>query len=380
MLQFLIYLTYFLVLVYAVFLFFILKSWKLRTKNEISSISVPAPLVSVLVPARNEAKGIVACIKAILEQDYPFERMEVIVIDDHSTDDTASLVQQIKDNRVRLLQLEHLLERNEKIKSYKKIALTLGINQAKGDYIITTDADCIAPSNWLRSYAIAFQNQANMVLAPVEITGADNFLTAVQGLDVAGTMLLTGAAVFWQRPILSNGANFGFSKEVFNALNGYKGNEDQASGDDVFLLQKAVAQKLEDIVFLPQRAALVQTMGAQSWQALFWQRLRWAGKTSAYSDPFLIAFQASVFLLCALLISGVFACMLGAVEASYIAVAWLIKGATDWFYLRFATRTLGQETWMRWFLPALLAHTFYVVIIGGLALLPISGKWKGRKI
>ena len=307
--------------------------------------------------------------------------MELIVIDDHSNDGTAKMVSQLGDARVKLLKLAQFIPANSKIVAYKKAALNLGIKQAKAAFIITTDADCIVPDRWLKSYATAFLNGKEMVLGPVKIKGRKGFLTAFQDLDVAGTMLLTGAAVFAQHPILSNGANFGFSKHLFDVLGGYTGNENQASGDDVFLLQKATQKYIDKIAFLPPSSALVETMAAATWSTLFWQRLRWAGKTSAYRDVYLIGFQGFVFLLNIFLWGGSLACLLGFIRTPVIVlVTWLIKLLADFFYLRFAVNLLGQKKSLSFFLPAFIAHSFYILCIGTLALLPIASTWKGRPL
>jgi cellulose synthase/poly-beta-1,6-N-acetylglucosamine synthase-like glycosyltransferase len=257
----------------------------------------------------------------------------------------------------------------------KKAALQLGINQSKGSCILTTDADCIAPTNWLKSFAEAWQDEQEMVLAPVRISAQTGLLNAFQGLDVAGTLLLTGASAYWKRPILSNGANFGFTKTVFQELNGYTGNENRASGDDIFLLQKATRAHRR-IAFLYAPAALVDTAATESWQSLFWQRLRWAGKVDAYQDYYLLTFQVGVFLYCALL--WILPFFLLPDHGEWVLLGWAIKILADFFFLRYACKQIGEPAWMCWFLPAQLLHTLYVFLLGCLALLPLKFYWKGR--
>ena len=338
------------------------------------------PFISILVAARNEEKHIATCINSILNQDYPSDKMELIVIDDHSNDGTVKAVKAIKDKRLELLQLEHFLSNNKKIIAFKKAALNLGVNHAKGAYIITTDADCVATKLWLKTYATAFGKGKEMVLGPVKIDRVNSCLTAFQDLDVAGTMLLTGTAVFANHPILSNGANFGFSKKLFDKLGGYQGNENQASGDDVFLLQKATQNNVDKIDFLTSPAALIQTSPSETWTSLFWQRLRWAGKTSAYRDPYLIGFQAFVFLFNALLWALIICSFPTSLTFIYfLLMIWLIKLFSDFLYLNFAVKQLGHKISLRWFLPVFLSHSLYIIVIGLLALLPISSQWKGRK-
>lgn len=354
----------------------IVRSWK-NTKLP-RTIPKNKPSISVLIPARNEEQHILACVQAVLQQAYPANKLDVIVIDDHSDDATATLVEQMKDPRVRLFQLKNHLVPNQNIKAYKKEALKLGISQAKGDYIITTDADCVAPQGWLEQFALQFSTDKEMVLAPVVIQGKNSLLTAFQMMDVAATMLLTGAFVFWKHPILSNGANFGFSKRFFYRLGGYKGNEDLSSGDDIFLLQKAVQLDPSRIGFIASPQALVRTQAVDSWQALFWQRLRWASKSAAYTDLYLISFQAAVFLLC-LLLFAIGILLPFSVLPTWAFVLLIYKLCLDAYYLHFASKTFKMPAWMQWFVMASVLHHIYIVAIGLLAFLPIKGLWKGRK-
>jgi cellulose synthase/poly-beta-1,6-N-acetylglucosamine synthase-like glycosyltransferase len=359
-------------LLYALFLAWIARSWKKGAQAHVTTVNVSElPMVSVIVPARNEAANIEACLQSILRQDYPTEKIEIIVIDDHSSDGTAQVVRQMMNQRL------HLIAQTGDSTYGKKAALEKGIQKAHGTLIVTTDADVIVPKGWLKEMAAARQEGAKMILGPVRMSGPASLLTAWQGLDVCGTMLLTGAAVYQGRPLLANGANLAFSKTYFQELGAYAGNEKLASGDDIFLLQKAVKKDVQSIRFLFTKSATVSTNAEGSWSHLFWQRLRWAGKTGAYRDPYLIVFQALVYFLCwgmLLLIPLLF------YQPFLAGLVWLVKLLAEGFYLRFACREIGDHKWLAWLFPVQLIHPFYIVLIGTLALLPLSFYWKGRRV
>ncbi|NJF24377.1 glycosyltransferase family 2 protein [Thermococcus sp. Bubb.Bath] len=97
-----------------------------------------APKVSILIPAYNEEKNIKRAIDAALSQDYP--SLEVIVVDDGSTDDTYNAASSIKDPHLKVLRIPH---------SGKARALNAGLEVASGEVIITTDAD-----GWLERNAV----------------------------------------------------------------------------------------------------------------------------------------------------------------------------------------------------------------------------------
>ncbi len=333
----------------------------------------PLPKVSILIPARNETANIKACLCSILAQNYPPDKVQIIVIDDHSEDDTAAQVLQVANERIQLLQLTGIV-------MGKKAALNAGIAQAQTELIITTDADCTFGQDWLLHLATTFQAGADMVLAPVQLKANNQLLQSWQGLDVCGTLLLTGAAAAAGHPILANGANFAFRKTLFQQLDGFAGNVERASGDDIFLLQKAVRAPSTQINFAFHRSATAVTAPAKTWATLFWQRLRWAGKTSGYTDWYLLTFQAGAYLVNAGLLLGLVLLFIHPLLTTIVLLSWLIKAMIELFYLRFATKEIGNQQWLRWFPISFFVHCVYVVFIGSLALLPFSSRWKGRKV
>ena len=94
------------------------------------------PFVTIVVPARNEANNIRACLDSIFKQDYP--NYEVIVADDHSTDETAEIVKQTK---ARLLLMKDYPSNT--VVAFKKRAIEAAISISSGEIIVTTDAEII---------------------------------------------------------------------------------------------------------------------------------------------------------------------------------------------------------------------------------------------
>src|SRR5690606_16337611 len=88
--------------------------------------------VSVLIAARNEEKNIGLTLQDILNQNFPVHLLEIIVVDDHSTDNTAVIVRSFSDQGVRLIQLNE----KEPLNSYKKKAISEAINHASGELIV----------------------------------------------------------------------------------------------------------------------------------------------------------------------------------------------------------------------------------------------------
>ncbi len=152
---------------------------------------------------------------ALQKQTYPKELVEIIVINDHSEDGTADVVTRYKE--VKLLHLK-----NDSINSYKKKAIETGIAAATGELIVTTDADCLPPENWLRTIA-AFkeEKQSVFIAAPVVINCNSSILQIFQSLDFMVLQGITGAAVSKKKLTMCNGANLTYERKAFCEVNGF---------------------------------------------------------------------------------------------------------------------------------------------------------------
>ena len=128
------------------------------------------PFISIIIAARNEEKNIGKCIQSILDQTYPAEKYEIIVTDDHSTDKTVSIIQFFQKNNIQVLHLADFIF-GQKINSYKKKSIDTALQFAKGELIVTTDADCIAPPKWLETIAHFYKHKSPVFVAlPVNFT------------------------------------------------------------------------------------------------------------------------------------------------------------------------------------------------------------------
>ena len=132
----------FLFIAYAFLILFYTKSWKqipLQAFSDAADQGSPVTF-SVIIPARNEAAVIVSLLESIKKQSYSSSLFEVIVVDDHSTDQTAALVQQLITAHsgmpaIRLISLDQ-----DALNSYKKKAIETGIAAARNQWIVCTDA------------------------------------------------------------------------------------------------------------------------------------------------------------------------------------------------------------------------------------------------
>lgn len=371
-----------LLLAYAAVIQRCLAAWNALPEWQLPQGFKPQTFISVLVPARNEASRIGYLLDSLARQSYPPERFEVIVIDDHSEDGTADVVERHPLPNLRLLRLAKHLAVDEPILSYKKKALELGVRHARGELLLSTDADCVAPSQWLACIA-GFHEAAGaqLIAAPVLFQHEQNLLQRFQSLDFIGMMAVTGAGIHSRFLYMANGANLAFAKALFQDVGGYAGNEHHASGDDVFLIQKAAARAPDKVAFLKCREAVIHTLPQPNLNGFVHQRLRWGTKNNSYKDRRITAVLGLVFLLCWFILALILSLPVFGLYGLGLAITLFVgKGLADYLLLSTAASFFVRAELLRsfWLLEGL--HVLYIAIIGLLSLVVKRFEWKGRQV
>jgi cellulose synthase/poly-beta-1,6-N-acetylglucosamine synthase-like glycosyltransferase len=343
----------------------------------------PDTAISVIIPARNEAANIEACVKSILTQDYPSELVEIIVVDDHSEDDTAAIARKTNEQRVQVVSLKEALA-GESENAFKKKALAAGIFASSGVLVVTTDADCIAPPDWLRQLAATYQAEteptnAAMIIGPVAFDISSRLVEIFQSLDFMMMQGITAASHRLRLGDMANGANLAFSRVAYEHVGGYEGYTHLASGDDYHLLHKIRQAFPNRVYYLKSQAAIVHTTPQPSWTAFLQQRIRWASKSGKYADHKLTAILALVYLfnvsIFVLVITGfwhsVLWLMLLAVLIVKVVAELMLLAPVARFFQK--TKELSHFIWLQ---PL---HIVYVVLAGFLGMKG-GYKWKGRNV
>ena len=338
----------------------------------------PNMKVTVIIPARNEEEHITKCLTSLQKQTYPLTLFEVIVVDDHSEDRTAALVESFPLSNLRLIRLKEYLQ--TQTNAYKKKGIELAIAQSTGDWIITTDADCIAPPQWIEMI-MAFHQSAGceFIAAPVKFDAKDSLLHVFQAIDFLTMQGITAAAVFRNFHVMCNGANLAYSKEIFNAVNGFQLIDKLASGDDMFLMQKVKHQFPGKAGYLKNRNSIVITEPAESWTAFWQQRIRWSSKANQYEDKVLFRVLLLVYLfnffLLALFIGSIFY-----PDTIFVAILLLVcKALVEFPFVQSVAEFFHQRKLLLYFLLLQPLHVLYVVSAGLLGQFG-TYKWKGRKV
>jgi len=331
---------------------------------------------TVIIPARNEAANIKACVESILAQDYPSAAYEIIVIDDFSEDDTAFIVQALSQQfpQLRLLQLKDHCKEGETL-AYKKKAIEIAVSVAKGDWILTTDADCIVPTRWLHLYNAYIQEQhPSFVAAPVMFIKTAGILNQFQLLDFLALQGITAAAVGAGKHSMSNGANLGFEKAAFIAVGGYQGVDHIASGDDMFLMHKMKQTLHKPVGYLFHPDAIVLTAAMDTWKGFIMQRIRWASKARYYDDRSITVVLTLVYLFN---LSFLLLAFLGSWSTLIIALAF--KTFFELFFLEPVAKFFKMKSELRFFVCYQPIHIVYNIAAGLFGQLK-TYSWKGRKV
>jgi len=357
---------------YSILIIYYWQSWKAIPEFK---ASVPATdiTISVIIPARNEIENIGLLLNALQKQNYPEYLTEIIVVDDHSIDGTASVVEQF--SFAKLVQLKE-----DSINSYKKKAIETGIAAATNELIVTTDADCIPGAGWL-SVLAAFKKEKNSVFiaAPVVLANNNSILQIFQTLDFLVLQGITAASVHKNIHSMCNGANLAYERNSFYRVNGFSGIDTIASGDDMLLMHKIANQYPGQIHYLKAEDAIVTTSPMKTWREFLNQRIRWASKAKYYDDKRITAVLILVYLFnlsfLVLWVAG-FWCYH---YWLYFTGLWIAKTIIEWPFVSSVAAFYNKKSLMKYFFFFQPLHIFYTIFSG---LLGQFGRyeWKGRKV
>jgi len=244
---------------------------KYKSKGMSLTRRVYEPKVSVLVPTWNEGEGLITTIMTLLESSY--KNMEIIVVDNVSTDDTEKNVKSLirKYERtirpgIPYIKIFYVKEK----KQGKGYALNHGIDASTGEIIVSIDADCYVPKNTIKNFVDYFRDSKVMAtVGNVKIGNIHTFLGVVQYLEFLFSFYFKKNDSTLGSIYIIGGAAGAFRREVFEELGGYSVSNITEDIDLSVRIQNAGMK----IVYAQD--AIVYTEGAVDFAGLIKQRLRW---------------------------------------------------------------------------------------------------------
>ncbi|MCF6359660.1 MAG: glycosyltransferase [Cyclobacteriaceae bacterium] len=358
-----------LIISYCLFIVYLWMGWE---RIPVSQDEDYKPSVAVIIPVRNEEANIQLLLEELNAQTYRGE-LEILIIDDHSEDGTRDLVEEYITGKpsFKLISLQDAFG--------KKNGLTKGVISTKADIILTMDGDCQAPKTWVEVMVQSFQKKIQFISGPVAFMNEQVLFNQMQSIEFASLIGSGAALIGWGKPLMANGANMGFRKSAFDAVNGFEGNQETASGDDVFLLHKIAKKFPESIAFVKQEGALIKTKSQPTINSFVHQRIRWASKWKVYTDLFTKTTAVFVFALSLSIIIFPFLVKFDSSALFLWANLVVMKAFFDFFFIRQIARFMDEKIELIPFMALQILYPFYVVLTA-LFSFRKSYVWKGRNV
>jgi glycosyltransferase involved in cell wall biosynthesis len=314
--------------------------------------------VSVVIPARDEELNITHILSDLQQQSYSSQLFEIIVVNDHSTDQTQQLSEQFSEQFVNfsVIALEVGIEG-------KKNALSKAIMQAKGELVITLDADCRIGNDWLLTIASFYsQNNYKLIICPLLYKNENSIFAKIQSIENLSLVASGAGASALKKPIMCNGANLAFSKDVYMSEKN-RTMPEVASGDDIFLLLSVKKNWPNSIAFLKSESAAAFTNPMINLHSFISQRKRWVSKSKYYTD-FNIQWVSIVVLLCCLAL--IISMGMALFNSKYFLVFFLVfcmKSIPDFLLLRSFSSFFRKEKLLKYFIVTQLVYPVFIVFI-----------------
>lgn len=350
---------FFLIIVFSV-------GWKRIFSYESKGIESSDITVTVVVACKNEQENIFSLIANLSLQSY--QDFEFIIVNDHSEDATRNYIKTAQEtySKVQLI---------DAVGFGKKNAIKEGILRAKGDLILTTDADCLLSFHWIESI-LSFQLRfpSDLIICPVNISHEYTLFSKLQTLEFASLVGAAAGSAGMKMPVLCNAANMAFKKSVWVECQSEL-HDEEASGDDMFLLE-SIKRKKGKIRFLKSEAAFARTKYSKSLSDFIKQRRRWASKSKAYTDWQIIFTACAVFAISSLI---VLLLVMSFFEWEYLlalASVFIFKYVLDTYFLYLVRRFFQLDhVWVYSFLLSVV-YPFYIVFVALSSFIRKPLKWK----
>jgi len=339
-------------------------------KNNATGVSHFLPKVSIIIAMRNEQDQVIYLLSELKKQVYPIDKLEFIVVNDHSTDSTLKVLENSAIDNLRIVNMPDGM-------FGKKSAIDFAMKEATGEIILASDADCSFSPLWVHTMVAYLANKnIKLVSGPVSYHKQKGIFLGLQTLEFIALIGSGAGAIGVKNAIFCNGANMAYRKADFLELNNFA-NDNAVSGDDVFFLHSVKEKYKDAIVFAKDENAIVFTNAVQTAKDFINQRKRWTAKTTGYKDfasiyaSFLVLFTnlSLVFLFLGYLYSDAY-------FLSFL-LFYALKFAVDFLLLFSVLSFLKRKDLLKWIFPFELFYAIYIILIVILSFTK-SFEWKGR--
>ncbi|MGE5399389.1 MAG: glycosyltransferase [Ignavibacteriales bacterium] len=326
------------------------------------------PTASVIVAARNEEQNILRCLESLDKLCYPDGKLEIIIVDDNSTDSTRQIVDDFIKDKQKFI----CITTSSKIKHLKgkTNALANALEIASGEIILTTDADCTVPSTWAKAIASYYDKDVAMVCGYTTQEADDQF-SGMQTLDFIYLLTVAAGTMNFNMPLSCIGNNMSYRKSVYKEVGGYESIPFSVT-EDFNLLKAFFNLRKYKIIYPLEPDALIVSKPCENMKSLYWQKKRWGvgGLDSAFRG---FAVMSSGFIAnLAILLTPFFFSL----NSLYLVI---FKVSTDFFVLYPIFKKFNLTKKLKYFLSFEIYFIIYVILLPVLVLFSRKVIWKGRR-
>lgn len=348
-----------------------------RKKNHLpAELKTSDNFISIIVSLKNEENNVVEFIHQLEKQNFPGDSFELIVVDDASSDNTLQL---LKTTLINSSITYRIIEQAEHIGKKKNIAL--GISEAKGNIIVTTDADVIyRHKNWLKRVSEYFNtNSCDMLIMPIDYLDSNNLLTQFQIIENVALTAINIGYTSINQAFMCNGANLAFTKKAYESVNGYQSHLSISSGEDVLLLEDIKKQDSGKIIYGYHSDLIVKVNSVTNIKDFISQRVRWAYKAKFNPNKLNVGLGLLIMSANMIFLALAVAIIKQSSTIGYLSIFATSKFIFDFLLLLLASDFLKRNSKLIWLIPFECIYWAYSFLIGGLSIF-WKPKWKGNKI
>lgn len=326
------------------------------------------PSASIIVAARNEEDKILRTLKSLDTLEYPEGKLQIIIVDDQSTDSTGKIIDDFIKDKPRFQKItteEHHTKLIGKMR-----ALAYAIKAATGEIILTTDADCEVKPTWAKTVCSYYQDDVAIVTGVTTQT-AENWFHGMQAIDFVYLLTAGAGTTNLNFPISCIGNNMSYRKSAYDEVGGYE-NLPHSVTEDFTLMNAIYNLKKYKVIFPVDEQTLVTSIPCRTLKSLIRQKKRWGvGGLGVPFRGFVIMFW------------GFMANILVLLTPFFFSTAWLylvvFKISLDFFLLYPLHVKLGIKKNLKYFFHFEIYYLIYVVLLPFIVLPNKKVIWKGRE-
>jgi len=351
--------TYFLQTVW-----FILGMQKRFPQKKISDL----PKATVIVAARNEEENIGACLESLDKLEYPEGKLQILLVDDKSTDKTGELIDQFIAGKSKFKKIETKREIGH-LKG-KTNAIANAMEQSDGEIILTTDADCRVSPTWAKTLA-SYYDEKVAIVNGFTVQKADSQFSGMQHLDFVYLLGVASGTINFDKPLSCIGNNMSFRKSAYNEVGGYEKLPFSVT-EDFNLLFAIHKLKKYKILYPLDVGGLVTSLPCNNMNQLYRQKKRWGvGGLKSPLRGYLIMSSGWISHLAVLLLPFFY--------SPAVLSLFFFKLVIDFLFLYFILNELRLKETLKYFFAFEVYYILYVVLLPFAVLPNRKVMWKGRK-